>query len=102
VVASHPIYQYFARRYKIEIKSFLLEPEITIDQKHRKKIKLFVNQSSAKIMIWEDDPSENNRAITASMGLKNISIKPCMNRPSEGDFLTVMRENVSVLAKAYN
>ena len=49
-------------------------------------------------MLWEAEP---NKAITRKLreqGVSSVVFDPCGNRPDGGDWLSVMRENVSRLS----
>ena len=35
-------------------------------------------------------------------GVNIVVFKPCMNRPAQGDFMTVMQANIEALAEAFN
>jgi len=101
IIASHPVYQYFARAYDLNLKALLWEPEMKIDAKAQADIKSLLVVHPAKVMIWEGKPTIENIEYIRSLGLKNIVINPCMNRPKNGDFITQMQENLKVFKKAY-
>jgi len=52
-------------------------------------------------MIWEGKPTTENLEYIRSLGLQNIVIESCMNRPENGDFITQMQENLKIFKKAY-
>ena len=97
LVASHPIYQYFARRYKLDIDSVLWEPETVPDEAAMAELKEILAEHPAKWMIWEGEPAAESVAKLNSLGIKSIVIDPCGNRPESGDFLSVMRQNLANL-----
>jgi len=101
IVASHPVYQYFARAYGLNLKSLLWEPEMKIDAKAQADIKTLLVVHPAKVLIWEGKPTTENSDYIRNLGLKNIVIKPCMNLPEHGDFITQMQENLKRFKKAY-
>ena len=101
IVSSHPVYQYFARAYGLNLKSLLWEAEMKIDAKAKGELSVLLETHPAKVMVWEGKPTEENAAYIESMAIKNIIIDPCMNRPSQGDFMTVIHANVKMLEKAY-
>ena len=96
IVASHPVYQYFARAYGLNLKALLWEPAMKIDAKAQADITRLLEVHSAKVMIWEGKPTAENLDYIRSLGLKNIVIEPCMNRPEYGDFITKMQENLKI------
>lgn len=97
LVASHPIYQYFARAYGLKIEAIEWEPEMEIKDGDLAELKAILAKHPATWMIWEDEPSEANVAAVATLGLKNVVFAPCANRPAEGDWLAVMKANVERL-----
>jgi len=101
IVSSHPVYQYFARAYGLNLKSLLWEPEMKIDAKAQADIKTLLSVHHAKVMIWEGKPTTENLEYIRSLGVQNIVIEPCMNRPENGDFITQMQENLNIFKKAY-
>jgi len=94
LVASHPIYQYFARAYGLKIEGIEWEPEMEIKDSDLAELKAILAKHPATLMIWEDAPSEANIAAVAKLGLKSVVFAPCANRPAEGDWLSVMKANV--------
>jgi zinc transport system substrate-binding protein len=94
LVASHPIYQYFARAYGLKIEGIEWEPEMEIKDSDLAELKAILAKHPATWMIWEDAPSEANIAAVATLGLKSVVFAPCANRPAEGDWLAVMKANV--------
>jgi zinc transport system substrate-binding protein len=94
LVASHPIYQYFARAYGLKIEGIEWEPEMETKDSDLADLKAILAKHPASWMIWEDAPSEANIAAVAKLGLKSVVFAPCANRPAEGDWLSVMKANV--------
>ena len=101
LVASHPVYQYAARRYGLRIRSLLWEPEIVPDEEAMKQLAALLEGHPASVMIWEAQPAEASVAKLASIGVSSVVSSPSGNRPPEGgDFLGVMRSNIEALKKA--
>jgi zinc transport system substrate-binding protein len=48
-------------------------------------------------MIWEGEPIPEPVKRLEEMGVRSAVFDPCGNVPGEGDFLSVMRENVNRL-----
>lgn len=97
LVASHPIYQYFARAYGLKIEAIEWEPEMEIKDSDLAELKEILAKHPAQWMIWEDEPTGANVAALDGIGLKSVVFAPCANRPGEGDWLSVMRANVDRL-----
>lgn len=101
LVASHPVYDYFARAYQLNLKALLWEPEQTLDEKALGDLKALLQKHPAKWMIWEGEPSDANIAALKAKGLQSLVISPCANRPEQGNFLSVMQRNIEALEKAF-
>lgn len=101
LVASHPVYHYFARRYALNIQAVLWEPETVPDDKAMEELKAILAKHPAKWMIWEGEPAKESVAKLDAIGVKSLVVDPCGNVPDAGDFLTVMKANVEALEKAF-
>ena len=101
LIASHPVYQYFARRYGLNIKAVMWEPDAFPDEQMWTHLKEIVKEHPAKWMIWEGDPLPQSVAKLKEMGIESIVFDPCGNRPDSGDFISVMRQNVANLKKVF-
>lgn len=97
LVASHPIYQYLSRAYGLKIEAIEWEPEMEITDKDLADLKKILSKHQAGWMIWEDQPTEENIAAIAELGLSSVVFSPCANLPEEGDWLTVMKRNLANL-----
>ena len=101
LIASHPIYQYFARAYNLDIKDILWDPETIPDEAAMADFKKLHEKHPSKWMIWEGDPDPESVAKLEALGLKSIIFDPCGNRPDDSDgyvdWLTVMKQNIENL-----
>ncbi len=97
LLASHPVYQYLARRYQLKVRSVLWEPEVIPDQQAMEQLKQLNESDPAKWMIWEAKPDASTLEKLESLGIRSIVFNPCANRPAQGDFLSVMRANVKAM-----
>jgi zinc transport system substrate-binding protein len=101
LVASHPVYHYFARRYALNLQAVLWEPETVPDDKAIDELQAILAKHPAKWMIWEGDPAKESVAKLDAIGVKSVVFDPCGNVPDAGDFLSVMKANVEALEKAF-
>ncbi|MEO1583316.1 MAG: metal ABC transporter substrate-binding protein [Planctomycetota bacterium] len=97
LVASHPVYQYFSRRYGLNVESLHWEPEMTMTAENTAELAELRETHAAGWMLWEGEPTDANVAALAGEGVQSVIIDPCGNRPGEGDWLSVMRDNVEAL-----
>ncbi len=99
LLASHPIYQYMARAYGFNVESLEWEPGMEMTDEALADLAELQKKHSSAWMIWEDAPSPANVTALAAQGIKGIVVNPCANRPEEGDWLSVMKDNLSELAE---
>ena len=101
LVASHPVYQYFARRYNLSPQAVLWEPNSFPEEDKWNELGKLVERHSAKWMLWEGKPLPESVARLKEMGIESVVIDPCGNRPDEGDFMSVMKDNVANLRNVF-
>ncbi len=94
LLASHPVYQYFARRYGLNLESVHFEPDEMPDEAAWRALEQLVASHPARWMIWEGQPSDDIVDRLMSMGIGSVVYDPAGNRPADGDFLAVMQQNV--------
>ena len=99
VVASHPVYQYWARRYGINLQHVLWEPEEVPTDAQMDDLKKILTAHAAKWMVWEGDPAKESVAKIKAIGLDSAVFDPCANVPEPGDFLSVMQANVEAMER---
>ena len=95
VFASHPVYQYLARRYGLNLKSLLWEPDVVAPPDEWQTLAEMRKSHPAEWMLWESAPNRENVERLEELGLGSTVFDPCGNRPVEGDFLSTMRKNVN-------
>ncbi|MDE0206108.1 MAG: zinc ABC transporter substrate-binding protein, partial [Candidatus Tectomicrobia bacterium] len=100
LLASHPVYQYMARRYGLNIRSVLWEPEVAPQEAEWQELTSLLHSHPAGWMLWEGEPLAASVDRLQSLGLRSLVFDPCGNRPEDGDFLAVMRRNVDRLRQA--
>lgn len=101
LVASHPIYQYFARRYGLNLEAVMWEPGEFPTNEQWEELEYGLKGHPARFMLWEGKPMEESVKRLESMGVASVVFAPCMNTAEEGDFMSVMRQNVRNLKKIY-
>jgi len=101
IIASHPVYQYMTRRYRLNLKSLHWEPDEMPSTAQRMELEKMLSDHKAKWMIWEGEPIKEMEEMLASMGISSLVFDPCANVPETGDFLLIMQENVKSLQKAF-
>ena len=100
LVGSHPVYQYFARGYGLQIRSVHWEPEEMPAAKGWAELADLRKNHPATVMLWEGKPSQSIIERLKQNGVTSVVFNPCGNRPDEGDWLSVMTANVKRLNTA--
>ena len=101
LVASHPIYDYWARRYDLNIRSVLWEPDVVPDARQWSELQTLLKHHPAKWMIWEGEPHSQSIDQLQSLGIESVIFNPAANVPETGDFLSLMSQNVESLKQAF-
>jgi zinc transport system substrate-binding protein len=100
VLLSHPVYQYLQRRYGINGESVHWEPDVAPSTPDWIALQQILVSHPATIMVWEDEPLEETRTGLAKAGILSVPFQTVANMPDEGDFFSVMNDNVEQLQRA--
>lgn len=101
IFASHPSYDYLARRANWNLVVFTLEPgEAPTEAQIAQLREAATRHPGAKLMLWEEEPCEASKKLMAELKLKTVVFDPCEQPPEKGDFLSRMRENAARLKEA--
>ena len=101
LLASHPVYQYLAKRYGLNLQSVLWEPEVMPDAEQWEELQSILQAHTATWMLWEGDALPDSADKLQTLGVKSLVFDPCGNTPEQGDFLSVMQQNVVRLQQAF-
>jgi zinc transport system substrate-binding protein len=77
------------------------EPDVDPGTAEWKKLQNYLIVHPAKVMLWEDEPMAESSQRLKNLGIESLVFAPCMNRPEEGDFFTVMHANIDNLRIFY-
>jgi zinc transport system substrate-binding protein len=97
VLFSHPVYQYFERRYQLNGRSVHWEPDEMPSESMWQELTTLLSSHPAKWMIWEGKPNPEITAKLVELGVQSIVFAPCGGAPDNGDFATVMKLNIEAL-----
>ena len=101
LVVSHPVYDYFARRYGLNIVSLHWEPDQVPNDSQLREFQEILDQHPATWMIWEGEPAQASVNKLKTIGVASLVFDPCGNVPDQGDFMTVMHRNLGNLKNAF-
>ena len=98
LLASHPVYQYLARRYALNLRSVHFEPDEVPTAGGWRDLAALMQGHSADWMLWEAAPlDETRQRLAADYEVGSVVFSPTGNRPESGDYLDAMRANVEAL-----
>ena len=100
LLASHPAYDYLARRYDWQLISFDLDPETPLTQEQTKSLAAAIESNHPTAILWESEPNaEISAQVLATWGLPSVVWDPCES-PPEGEsagFIERQRANAARL-----
>lgn len=99
---SHPVYDYLARGYGLNIKSVHWEPDEVVDDRQLMELQSILKDHPAKWMIWEGEPIKESVEKLKAIGMQSVVFDPCGNTPDQGNFISMMQENVQNLKAAFH
>lgn len=97
LVVSHPVYQYWIRRYKLKAESVHWEPDVVPTEEAITQLSEKLKSHPAQVMIWEGKPEQASIDKLKGLGIDSIVFAPAGNIDESGDWLTVMRTNIAAL-----
>ena len=97
LVVSHPVYQYWAGGYGLNVKSVHWEPDEAPTDQQWQEFRKMLKDHPSKWMIWEGQPMTETVDALNSMQIQSIVFDPCGAAPSEKDFLHSMQKNIKDL-----
>ena len=97
VFGSHPVYQYLAKAYGLSIQSVHFEPDELPSEKQWIEFDHLLEHYPSSIMLWEDEPVSELKALLNKKGLDVVVFNPCANMPDQGDFILSMNKNIKTL-----
>ena len=99
VIGSHPVYQYLASRYGIDLRSVHFEPDEAPSDAGWRELRELQQERAAPLMLWEAEPMPSTRErLAQEFGISSIVFSPCANTPDVDDYMSVMRANAQRLS----
>ena len=94
LIYSHPVYQYFERRYGLAGKSLHWEPDSPAPEAEWQQLAQQIKPDS--LMIWEDQPVPAIVERMKELGLEWAVLDPAANQ-GDSDWLSIQHKNLSNL-----
>jgi zinc transport system substrate-binding protein len=102
LLVSHPVFDYFARRYGLNIRSVHWEPDEIPSAEQWLELQKILKEHRSKWIIWEGEPMGESVKRLKSIGVNSLVFDPCGNVPDQGDFLTIMHQNLENLKLGFD
>ena len=104
--ASHPAYDYLARRYGWRVVSFDLDPGEAPSEETLGRVAAQRGKTPGRFLMWESQPVAEAEVAFERLGLTSIVVSPAETldaapRQAGVDFLSVMKANVDALRPAF-
>ena len=102
IIATHPAYNYLARRYGWNLTNVSIIPDEVMTPSEIDALKAKLSDvGGTHIMLWEMVPdARNTDLLEKSFDATSVVYNPCETPTEEGDFMERMRGNVDRLAQA--
>ena len=71
------------------------------DESMLHELRTLQSAHKSKWMLWEGKPLAETVRLLEEMGIQSAVLDPCGNRPNTGDFIEVMKQNLSNLRQIY-
>jgi len=97
LIGSHPVYQYLSRAYNLKIESVHFEPNEIPTKNQWSELEKLINKSTNQLMLWEDSPLPELKKKLQDSNIMVLVFNSCGNKPTDGDFLSVMNNNINNL-----
>lgn len=99
LIATHPRYQYFARRYGLSISALEWGSGATPSEKDMADLQELSKQTGAVTLIWEAQPPQKGLDLVSALGVGSVVFEPLAHAPGEGDFISYFDDAVTALAE---
>ena len=108
ILASHPAYNYLARRYDWNLTNLDIDPRTMPDEQTFAALKAQLQTAPAGMILWESAPKDEiARRFQEELGLVSVWFSPCesldkASRTAGKNYLGVMQDNVARFREALN
>ncbi len=100
LIATHPRYEYFARRYGLTIESLEWEAGAMPNAEQLDALANLKDNIGASVLIWEGPPPEAAIDAALALGLQSAVFPPLAHAPSDLDYIATMAKAANDVAEA--
>ena len=101
LLTSQPLYDYFGRRYRLNLRSVTWEPDHIPVRSDWEKLDELLQEHPAKWMLWESQPARETVDQLRQRGIRSALFHPCANKLDDLDYLQTMRRNIESLTPIF-
>ena len=102
LIASHPAYNYIAKRYGWSITNLTLDPETGLDEETKAKVQAAIGDHAGPvILLWEAEPAHADEPTPwINVVFSPAELPGTGEDPIKPDYLDIMHANIRRLAEA--
>lgn len=100
MIATHPRYQYFARRYGLSVTSLDWDAGATPDEAQLADLARIAADQGARVLIWEAEPAPEAIAAVEALGLTSVIFAPWAGQTEQDSFASAYSAAVDAIAAA--
>ena len=100
LIATHPRYQYFARRYGLSVTSLEWDAGAIPTTDQLSELERLAGELDARILIWEAQPPQEAMKAAEALGLHSVVFEPWASRGTDETFFEAYARAVSGLSEA--
>ena len=101
ILFSHPVYQYFERRYGLNGRSVHWEPDAEPSRRQWRQMERLLREHRAAWILWEAEPLPATAERLEGLGVRSLVFAPGSNRVERSDYISLMMSNVAGLEAAW-
>jgi zinc transport system substrate-binding protein len=100
MIATHPRYQYFARRYSLSITSLEWDAGAMPNDDQLADLERLSTELDARILIWEAQPPREAIELAEALGLQSVVFETWASQGTPDNFFDAYKQAVSGLSEA--
>lgn len=100
MIATHPRYQYLARRYGLTIDALEWEAGAMPSAEELTTLETRASETGARVIIWEAEPPQAAKDAVTALGLESATFAPLAHRDGSADFAASFRAAVDALSES--
>lgn len=100
MIATHPRYQYFARRYSLSVTSLEWDAGAMPTEDERAELERLATDLNARVLIWEAEPPREAIESAEALGLQSVVFEPWAAQSSSDTFIDAYKSAAFSISEA--